>query len=82
VVTDEDFLLLTREVLLAIGELQDQVGTLRLAVQKHGISLEELAACRDELERRLPLEQRRASTRSLGKTDLLKVLKDFEGPVQ
>jgi hypothetical protein len=67
---------------LLVGELQAQIGTLRLAVQKHGISLEDLTACRAELARRFPLEQRRAAVLALGKTDLLSFLKGFEGPLQ
>jgi hypothetical protein len=77
-----DYLFLAREMMLLMMELQAEVGTLRLAVQKHGISLEELQACRAELERRFPLEQRRQTIRGVSQPDLLKSLREFQGPIQ
>jgi len=79
---DQDYLVLVRETLLRITDLQAEIGTLRLAVQRHGISLEELALCRAELERRLPLEAFRLQVQALGLADLLQVLKDHKSTIQ
>lgn len=81
-VTDEDYLTLAREIFLIAVDLQAELGTLRLAVQKHGISLEELMACREELERRKPLEQLRSRIRELGKTDLLQAFGSLGTTIQ
>jgi hypothetical protein len=82
VLNEQDFLLLAREVMLQLLELQTQIGTLRLAVQRHGITLEELQACQSEFERRLQIEDKRRQIRALGLVDLLQVLKDYKGTIQ
>jgi hypothetical protein len=81
-VTDDDYLVLARELLSCMMDLQTEIGTLRLAVQKHGISLEELQECRAELERRLNPEKRKAALRAAGRVDLLEYLRNFQGTVQ
>jgi hypothetical protein len=81
-VTDEDYTFLAREILLLLLDLNVEIGILRLAVQKHGISHEELIACREELERRLNLEKQRDRLRALGRDDLVEALRNFSGTVQ
>ena len=81
-VTDEDYTALARGALLAILDLRADVLALWIAVQKHGVSLEELAVCRQEMVRRKSLDQLREEIQALGRVDLLKALKDFSGTIQ
>lgn len=80
--TDEDYLFLVRELLAILTDFCAEIGTLRLAVQKHGVSQEELSSCREEVERRLGLAERRERLRGATRESLAEVLKNFQGTVQ
>lgn len=81
---ESDYLLLTREVLLASLELQTQIGALQLVIQKHtSITFEDIHAARSELESRKPqIAALKARIQALGFVDLLQALRSFEGPLQ
>ncbi len=81
-VTDEDYNVLVRDFMLLFIDVFAELGTLRLAVQKYGVTPGELAEFRSQIERSGSLEQVRKMARESASKDLLSALKGFSGTIQ
>lgn len=81
-VSDEDYFVLARAMLLGQVDVMVELASLRLAIERHGISLEELRECRKEIERRKPPDELRRKIQALGKEDLLNSLRSPSSTVQ
>ena len=81
-VTDADYLTLARGLMLLITDLQVDIGVLKLAVQKNGISAEVLEECKREVLRRFPIDDLRAEIRDADLSSLLAKLRGYSDTVQ